>query len=72
MLIKSVELDGESTTPASFKDLTFDLNVALKSAQVTYDENNNIVDTAADTVFTKAEVTNINQTTKAVTWTAKT
>ena len=71
MLIDSVELDGESTTPATFKDMTFDLNVALKSAQVTYDEDNNIVETAADSTFTNAEVTNIDQTTKAVTWAAK-
>ena len=56
MLIKSVELDGETTTPASFKDMTFDLNVALKSAQVTYDENNNVLATAADSTFTNAKV----------------
>ena len=56
MLIKSVELDGETTTPASFKDMTFDLNVALKSAQVTYDDNNNILATAADTTFNNAKV----------------
>jgi len=71
MLIKSVELDGESTTPASFKDMTFDLNVALKSAQVTYDDQNNILPTAADTTFTNAEVASVDQTTKAVTWQAK-
>lgn len=67
-LIDSVELDGESTTPASFKDMTFDLNVALKSAQVTYDDQNNILPTAANTTFTNARVTNVNQTTGAVTW----
>ena len=68
-LIDSVELDGESTTPASFKDMTFDLNVALKSAQVTYDENNNITHTAADSTFTGASVTAVDSSTKAVTWT---
>jgi len=67
-LIDSVELDGESTTPASFKDMTFDLNVALKSAQVNYDTNNNITHEAADSTFTNAHITAVDQTTKAVTW----
>ena len=67
-LIDSVELDGENTTPASFKDMTFDLNVALKSAQVTYNEQSQITTDAADTTFTNAHVQSVDQSTKAVTW----
>ena len=66
-LIDSVELD-KSVTNDMFKRFDFDLNVALKSAQVTYDEDNNIFATAANEEFDGVKVTNVDQSTQAVTW----
>ena len=48
-LIDSVELDS-SVTDDMFKRFDFDLNVALKSAQIAYDTDGNITTDAADTL----------------------
>ena len=77
-LIDSVELDKD-TTQNMFKAFDFDLDVALKSAQVTYDEAGNALATAvnkngeftgeldADVAITDSA----NEKTTALTWTAK-
>ena len=49
-LIDSVELDS-SVTDDMFKRFDFDLNVALKSAQIAYDTDGNITTDAADTLL---------------------
>ena len=49
-LIDSVELDS-SVTDDMFKRFDFDLNVALKSAQVAYDADGNITTDASDTLL---------------------
>ena len=71
-LIDSVELDSSVET-GTYKNMTFDLNVALDSAQVTYDANDQTRITA-DSVTTPApfgmKVTGIDQGTKNVTWSA--
>ena len=66
-LIDSVELD-KSVTNDMFKRFEFDLNVNLESVQVTYDEDNNILATAANEEFDGVKVTNVDQSTQAVTW----
>ena len=72
-LIDSVELSD--VTPANaFTELTFDLNVGLKSAQITYD-NDNVVTTdatavldATPTVGAKISDGENGETTYAVSW----
>ena len=71
MLIDSVKLD-DSVTAASYKDMTFDLNVLLDSAQITYAEDQKTITDEAVTAHTgfglKVKDAGIDQTTKAVTW----
>ena len=69
-LIDSVELDKD-TTQNMFKAFDFDLDVALKSAQVTYDEAGNVLSTAAldELDATGVTITDpANEKTTALTW----
>ena len=69
-LIDSVELDKD-TTQNMFKAFDFDLDVALKSAQVTYDEAGNVLATAANDELDATGVTitdPANEKTTALTW----
>ena len=77
-LIDSVELDKD-TTQNMYKSFDFDIDVSMKSAQVTYDEAGNVLATAvnkngeftgeldADVAITDPA----NEKTTALTWTAK-
>ena len=71
-LIKSVELDS-SATQDMYKSFDFDLNVALKSAQITYaDDNTTILPTAAnETLDANATLTTPTSEASPVTWTEK-
>lgn len=77
-LIDSVELDKD-TTQDMYKAFDFDLDVALKSAQVTYDEAGNVLATAVnkDGTFTGELDADVaitdpaNEKTTALTWTVK-
>ena len=71
MLIDSVELD-ESVTNDMFKSFDFDLNVALKSAQIAYDADGKITPTAANsTLDANATVATPSSIDSAVNWTLK-
>ena len=70
-LITSVEL-ADTVTASDYKNLIFDLNVGLDSAQITYaDDQRTITDDAVkanDAFKVKVDNNGINQSTKAVTW----
>ena len=70
-LIDSIYLD-DSVTAAAYKDMTFDLNVLLDSAQVTFaDDQKTITSTAVipeNGFGLSVKTDGINQTTKDVTW----
>lgn len=61
MLVKSIELSNE-VKAGQYKDMTFDLNVGLKSIQVTYEDDQKTISTAAvngsDDFALKATVSN--------------
>lgn len=63
-LVDSVKL-ADTVTAGSYKDMTFDLNVGLESAQVTFDENNNI---KTDAITTWSKQATVNQSNKTVSW----
>lgn len=63
-LVDSVKL-ADTVTAGSYKDMTFDLNVGLESAQVTFDENNNI---KTDAITTWSKQATVNQSDKTVSW----
>lgn len=71
-LIDSVELDKD-TTQDMYKAFDFDIDVALKSAQVTYDEAGNVLAKAAnDELDANVAITDpTNEKDTALTWTAK-
>ena len=69
-LIDSVELDKD-TTQYMYKDFDFDINIGMKSAQVTYDEAGNVLSTAADDELDAASVAITNpadEKNTALTW----
>ena len=66
-LVDSVELDS-SVTQYAYKDLIFDLNVALDSAQITFDSDNTTIKTDAVTSPAFGMKPTVDQSTKAVSW----
>jgi predicted ribosomally synthesized peptide with SipW-like signal peptide len=66
-LIDAVKLD-ESVSAKDYKSLTFDLDVTLDSAQVTYAADQTTITADAATGLGNT-ITDIDQETKAVTWT---
>ena len=69
-LIDSVELDS-SVTDDMFKRFDFDLNVALKSAQIAYDADGNVTADATTELDAKAVLPASATTDSAVNWTLK-
>ena len=68
-LIDSLELD-ENTTKDMYKSFDFDLNVALNSVQVTYDDDNVTINAqgATDQFGKTATLTNTKDINTAITW----
>jgi len=69
-LIDSVELD-KSVTNDMFKSFDFDLNVALKSAQIAYDADGNVTADATTELDANAKLPANATTDSAVNWTLK-
>jgi len=69
-LIDSVELDS-SVTDDMFKRFDFDLNVALKSAQIAYDADGNVTADATTELDANAKLPANATTDSAVNWTLK-
>lgn len=68
-LIDSVTL-ADTVTANDYKNLTFDLSIGLDSAQVTYGEDQKTIKTDAVVAPAFTLKPTVNQTTKAVEWTA--
>ena len=69
-LIDSVELDS-SVTDDMFKRFDFDLNVALKSAQITYDADGEITTDATNELDANATLVTPTSVDSVVNWTLK-
>ena len=69
-LIDSVELDS-SVTDDMFKRFDFDLNVALKSAQIAYDTDGNITTDAATLLDANATLETPTSVDSVVDWTLR-
>ena len=67
-LIDSVKL-ADTVTAGAYKDMTFDLNVGLDSAQITYADDQKTITTEAVTANSEFKMKpTVDQSTKAVTW----